>query len=275
MHEACIATTACSATRAEGAASEEARVSVSDLLVLLDLYRGNSTPKRVTAERGSGQHRVLEALSDIGVVEIIRTEAQHSIVGLTSAGRVVVQRLIACAEATLAESDEKPEWRAAERQLWCGGQLLRAFGRTAPNQELLLKAFEESEWVSRIDDPLPPTKDIDSATRLHDAIKCLNRSLLVPLIRFRGDGTGLGVCWSYSVTPDSRLRTPDSGLRTPDSRLRTPDSGRKTEDGRRKTKDGRRKTEDNSRFQPMRPRAPLFWPRISRKMLTSRALLCV
>ncbi len=58
-----------------------------------------------------------------------------------------------------------------------------------------MSAFQEDGWPARIDDPLPPTPETDPKRRLSDAIKCLNRKQLNPLLRFSGDGTGEGVLW--------------------------------------------------------------------------------
>jgi hypothetical protein len=60
-----------------------------------------------------------------------------------------------------------------------------------------LSAFQEDGWPHRIDDPLPPLDDIEPKCRLHDSIKRLNRHHKDRVIRFRGDGTGEGVCWEY------------------------------------------------------------------------------
>ena len=65
------------------------------------------------------------------------------------------------------------------------------------NQEAILTAFEEEGWPHRIDDPLSPQADQDPKCRLHDTIKRLNGHHKDRLIRFRGDGTGEGVCWEY------------------------------------------------------------------------------
>ena len=56
-------------------------------------------------------------------------------------------------------------------------------------------AFEEESWPPRIDDPLPPSPNIDSKKRLHDTIKSLNRHQKQRCIRFMGDGRGTGVRW--------------------------------------------------------------------------------
>jgi hypothetical protein len=93
-----------------------------------------------------------------------------------------------------------PHWDAELRTLSLNGQIVKAFRREAPNQEMILNAFQESSWTRRIDDPLPPEREIDSRVRLHDAIKSLNRNHITPLLRFRGDGSGKGVCWEVTET---------------------------------------------------------------------------
>ena len=61
-------------------------------------------------------------------------------------------------------------------------------------------AFEEDGWPSRIDDALPPVVGLVTKRRLRDTIKSLNRRQKNRLIRFKGDGTGEGVCWQL-MTP--------------------------------------------------------------------------
>ncbi|MBW3538640.1 MAG: hypothetical protein KY476_00070 [Planctomycetes bacterium] len=88
-----------------------------------------------------------------------------------------------------------PEWDSERRELRLGSAVVKQFLRPAPNQTLILDAFEEEGWPRRIDDPLPPREGVDPRTRLHDAIKHLNRRLTQPLLHFLGDGTSCGVVW--------------------------------------------------------------------------------
>jgi hypothetical protein len=46
-----------------------------------------------------------------------------------------------------------------------------------------------------MDDPLPRMPDIDPKIRLRDTIKRLNRNQVNHLLRFQGDGNGLGIQW--------------------------------------------------------------------------------
>jgi hypothetical protein len=88
-----------------------------------------------------------------------------------------------------------PVWDGALRELHWRGRLVKRFNQRAPNQEMILAAFEEEGWPPHIDDPLPQVPGIDAKQRLHDAIKNLNRHQTHRLLRFSGDGTGEGVRW--------------------------------------------------------------------------------
>ncbi len=94
-------------------------------------------------------------------------------------------------------TDMKPRWDAERKELCLGNQLVKVFKWPSPNQETILAVFEEEGWPAKIDDPLPVVPDQCPKRRLHDTIKCLNRNQRVELIRFRGDGTGEGIIWTY------------------------------------------------------------------------------
>ncbi|MBW3597958.1 MAG: hypothetical protein KY475_11865 [Planctomycetes bacterium] len=89
----------------------------------------------------------------------------------------------------------KPHWDPVRRELRYRGVVVKHFRKPAPNQELILAAFQESGWPQRIDDPLPPAGEIVPAVRLHDTLGRLNRTLQAPIIHFGSDGTGQGVYW--------------------------------------------------------------------------------
>ncbi|MHB0957928.1 MAG: hypothetical protein ACYC0X_19450 [Pirellulaceae bacterium] len=89
----------------------------------------------------------------------------------------------------------RPQWDHERHELRLGKSIVKRFKSPALNQEMILMAFEEEGWPSRIDDPLPPHLELDPRRRLHDAIKCLNRHQVQHLLHFRGDGTGEGVVW--------------------------------------------------------------------------------
>lgn len=89
-----------------------------------------------------------------------------------------------------------PRWDADLQELRINGLVVKQFKVPAPNQEMVLAAFEEEQWPPRIDDPLPPQSDQEPKRRLHDTIVSLNRSHKHRLIRFMGDGSGEGVRWT-------------------------------------------------------------------------------
>jgi hypothetical protein len=88
-----------------------------------------------------------------------------------------------------------PQWDSRRRELRWARQLVKRFRLPAPNQEVILAAFEEEGWPPRIDDPLSNQPDQDPKQRLHDTIKNLNRHQVHRLLVFEGDGTGEGVQW--------------------------------------------------------------------------------
>lgn len=88
-----------------------------------------------------------------------------------------------------------PMWDKDRRLLRFRDRLIKQFKVPAPNQEVVLVAFQEEGWAVRIDDPLPMAAAIDPKRRLHDTINSLNRNQRVPLLRFYGDGSGEAVCW--------------------------------------------------------------------------------
>jgi hypothetical protein len=104
-----------------------------------------------------------------------------------------------------------PHWDQELRELRCGELLVKEFRRPAPNQELILAAFEEEGWPPQIDDPLPRGLNRNARQRLHDAIIRLNRKQQHRLILFRGDGLGKGVRWEW-VAASPTESAPDPHL---------------------------------------------------------------
>jgi hypothetical protein len=109
--------------------------------------------------------------------------------------------LVALADSSGA--DARPRWDADRQELRLGGLVVKQYKVPAPNQEMILAAFEEEGWPHRIDDPIPPVYDSEPKRRLHDTINSLNRSQKQPLLRFLGDGSGQGIRWepSSSIRP--------------------------------------------------------------------------
>ena len=90
----------------------------------------------------------------------------------------------------------RPSWDDERRELRFGEMIVKQFKWPAENQILVLRAFEASNWIRLIDNPFAVDGKVCPKTRLHDAIKCLNRHHVQPGIRFHGDGTGWGVYWN-------------------------------------------------------------------------------
>jgi hypothetical protein len=98
----------------------------------------------------------------------------------------------------IAPSVIVPTWDRDRQELRLGQELVKCFKTPAPNQELILAAFQEEGWPVHIYDPLPPQPEQDSRRRLHDTINSLNRNQKKPLVRFMGDGSGQGVRWDLN-----------------------------------------------------------------------------
>jgi hypothetical protein len=95
-------------------------------------------------------------------------------------------------------------WDRNKRELRVGDQVVKRFKWPAENQERVLDAFQSAGWPLRIDDPLMPHPEICPKRRLHDTLKCLNRKQANELIKFRGDGTGLGVLLEINLDSKDR-----------------------------------------------------------------------
>jgi hypothetical protein len=106
-----------------------------------------------------------------------------------------------------------PHWDRTCRTLTVDGLVVKEFREPAPNQETVLAAFEEEDWVVRIDDPLPPRPGQDPKYRLHHTIQRLNRHQQHPLVRFHGDGTGEGVYWKVAEISISPFTEEEDGKR--------------------------------------------------------------
>jgi hypothetical protein len=99
-----------------------------------------------------------------------------------------------------------PYWDGRLRVLRWKDFLVKRYRVPAINQERILAALQEEGWPSRIDDPLPPAREIDPKARLHDAIKGLNRNCVHALLCFHGDGTGRGLIWSLTLRARAEVR---------------------------------------------------------------------
>jgi hypothetical protein len=115
---------------------------------------------------------------------------------LTDKGLTLLQSDASLPDPTPStESHSPPQWDVRLRELRLDGVLVKQFKVPAPNQELILSAFEEEGWPSQMDDPLPPLPGQCPKRRLSDSIWCLNRNQKSRLIRFAGNGDGRGLRW--------------------------------------------------------------------------------
>ncbi len=116
---------------------------------------------------------------------------------LTDQGACYVAILVARARGDLAAL--RPHWDSERRELSLVHLVIKRFGEPAPNQELLLAAFEEQGWAEHIDDPLPGKPDIVPRQRLYDTVKRLNRSMHGCPLRFHVEHGGQGVRWELEL----------------------------------------------------------------------------
>jgi hypothetical protein len=91
-----------------------------------------------------------------------------------------------------------PYWNQDKRVLYVGQQIVKQYRVPSPNQEAILRAFEEEGWPHHIDDPLRIQAEHEPKCRLHFTIHRLNQSQKPRLVRFFGDGTGEGICWELA-----------------------------------------------------------------------------
>lgn len=121
---------------------------------------------------------------------------------ITEVGMHALQSDFNSAASTRSEPPVKPlngysgpSWNSVRKELLFRNVLVKRFRLPAPNQELILSAFEEEHWCLQIDDPLPHQPALPPKQRLHDAIKALNQNQINRLLRFSGNGRGTGICW--------------------------------------------------------------------------------
>lgn len=93
----------------------------------------------------------------------------------------------------------KPRWDKDSGQLTLDGVLCRQFNRSAENCVAILDAFEQQNWVKRIEDPFGGDPE-----KRAQAIRSLNNKC--QYIAFRGSDKG--IVWEYAATKEasSKLR---------------------------------------------------------------------
>jgi hypothetical protein len=99
--------------------------------------------------------------------------------------------------SALAMGDLLPHYDRERRVFRWGRHLIKCFRQPSTNQEIILCSAEELGWPEWFDDPLPGPAGTNPKMRLHDTIKDLNRRQKMPLIRFKGDGTGTRIGWEF------------------------------------------------------------------------------
>ena len=116
---------------------------------------------------------------------------------LTQSGRELLNEIMNAAVSITGDSSPllRPHLEATRRELQFKGRVIKRFTRVAPNQELLLCAFEESGWANEIDDPLPPTGNVPPPDRLRNVVKKLNRTMCEHVIEFGVNDHGTLATW--------------------------------------------------------------------------------
>jgi hypothetical protein len=89
-----------------------------------------------------------------------------------------------------------PEWDPTLRELRFRGQVIKRFRVPAPNQELVLNAFQAEGWPEWIEDPHPHVEGVDPVQRLLASVKSLNRNQLSTGMAFHCQSSAGIVSWS-------------------------------------------------------------------------------
>lgn len=180
--------------------SPEAEVhSLAALLAAFELStagENDSFPESTFSCRSSPPADV-RALVATGLLCEHRAGKSDGILTLTRKGEQVCRAVVRAYRKSI-NAQPRPEWNAATRTLTFDDTVVKRFKRAAPNQEWVLSQFQRREWPERLTDCLSDDCGVADPERLRETIKSLNSRLVKPLIRFRADGTGRGVCWGPS-----------------------------------------------------------------------------
>jgi hypothetical protein len=107
--------------------------------------------------------------------------------------------------------EEVPVWDNLTRTLRFAGVLLKELRQPACNQVQFFEGCQRQGYAKRMENPLtrePGESDEDLQQRLHNTMQDVNRGLLQPLLRFRGDGKGFGIRWE-DLRPGHKPRRRD------------------------------------------------------------------
>lgn len=104
-----------------------------------------------------------------------------------------IRRLLTAADTGASLSQQslpRPRWKD-QRQLCYGDQVVKEFKRRAPNQFMILDAFEAQDWQERIEAPL-------DSEQLRETLKALNKALRSAPFHFAPEGGGRWIAWRRS-----------------------------------------------------------------------------
>jgi hypothetical protein len=101
----------------------------------------------------------------------------------------------------------QPVWDQTTRELRFQGIVLTRFLRAAPQQELILTAFQELRWRLTIPNPLSPVRGRDLKTLLNDVLGNLNRSIEGQVLHFSNEDGGGTIAWRIRASTDSNRRS--------------------------------------------------------------------
>jgi hypothetical protein len=188
---------------------------LSDIPVLQALFMHGLIAHRIEKRRLRGQRRFADPPLPFSF-------SKRSCFSLTPAGVDFVERKLASGRALasakpgvteLAEADLariKPTFSKCQdghRQLKVLNHLLIDFKHLAPQQEDYLQVWQDQLWSPLVPNPYAGKPGARAKKRQHDALDHLNRHQALPLLWFRGDGTGLNATWEWRVDIDKNLAT--------------------------------------------------------------------
>lgn len=149
----------------------------------------------------TGANFIRESVSQLEIADDESTQpSSSSVVGTSDEG--ITPGVLDELTVDASGSPLTPTWDCDRQELRVGRLVVKEFKLHAPNQVMILAAFEEKMWPSRMDDPLRPQPQIDAKTRLDDTIKKLNRKQKRRLVRFQDDGSGHGIHWEFQAASE-------------------------------------------------------------------------
>jgi hypothetical protein len=121
--------------------------------------------------------------------------AEHLTAKQPAAGaKVDADRQQSEAEAQPGDT-ESPIWQSASRKLGFRDETI-SFKANATNAICVLSEFQRDGWPCEIDDPIPPSGDVDPKDRLRETAKYLRRKTGAMGLEFRPNGNGTGITWA-------------------------------------------------------------------------------